>query len=106
VYRRCAVASADRVGGQSACSLIAATTMTSYRRLVRKRGVKPVIARRESGHGSGLGRERWIVERTFAWLHNRRRLLLRTDRRHEIHEAFLALACCLICWRRLENSLS
>jgi transposase len=75
-----------------------------YRRLVRKRGVKPVIARRESGHGSGLGRERWIIERTFAWLHNRRRLLLRTDRRHEIHEAFLALACCLICWRRLENS--
>jgi transposase len=52
--------------------------------------VKPVIARRESGHGSGLGRERWIIERTFAWLHNRRRLLLRTDRRHEIHEAFLA----------------
>jgi transposase len=75
-----------------------------YRRLVRKRGVKPVIARRESGHGSGLGRERWVVERTFAWLHNRRRLLLRTDRRHENHEAFLALACCLICWRRLENS--
>jgi hypothetical protein len=54
---------------------------------------------------SGLGRERWIIERTFAWLHNRRRLLLRTDRRHEIHEAFLALACCLICWRQLENSL-
>jgi len=46
-----------------------------------------------------------VVERTFAWLHNRRRLLIRTDRRHEIHEAFLALACCLICWRRLENSL-
>jgi transposase len=76
-----------------------------YRRLVRKRGVKPVIARRGSGHASGLGRERWIIERTFAWLHNRRRLLLRTDRRHEIHEAFLALACCLICWRQLENSL-
>jgi len=76
-----------------------------YRRLVRQRGIKPLIARRQSGHGSGLGRERWVVERTFAWLHNRRRLLLRTDRRHEIHEAFLALACCLICWRRLEHSL-
>ncbi len=34
----------------------------------------------------------------FAWLHNRRRLLIRTDRSDEIHEAFLALACCLICW--------
>jgi len=55
---------------------------------------------------SGLGRQRWVVERTFAWLHNRRRLLLRTDRRHETHEAFLSLACCLICWRRLETSFS
>ena len=47
---------------------------------------------------------RWVVERTFAWLHNRRRLLVRTDRRDDIHEGFLALACCLICWRRLETS--
>ena len=55
-----------------------------------------MIARRQTEHGSGLGRHRWVVERTFAWLHNRRRLLVRTDRRHEIHEGFLALACCLI----------
>jgi transposase len=77
-----------------------------YRRLLWRRGVKPVIARRQSEHGSGLGRQRWVVERTFAWLHNRRRLLIRTDRRDDIHEAFLALTCCLICWRRLETSLS
>jgi transposase len=77
-----------------------------YRRLVWKRGVKPVIARRQAEHGTGLGRHRWVVERTFAWLHNRRRLLLRTDRQHETHEAFLSLACCLICWRRLETSFS
>jgi transposase len=76
------------------------------RRLVRKLGVKPVIARRQTGHGSGVGRQRWVVERTFAWLHNRCRLLIRTDRRDDIHEAFLALACFLICWRRLETSLS
>jgi transposase len=76
-----------------------------YRRLLRRRGIEPVIARRESEHGSGLGRERWIVERTFAWLRNRRRLLVRYERRCEIHEAFLALACCLVCWRRLETSL-
>jgi hypothetical protein len=50
--------------------------------------------------------DRWVVERTFAWLHNRRRLLIRTDRSNEIHRGFLALACCLICWRRLEASLS
>jgi transposase len=77
-----------------------------YRRLVWQRGVKPNIARRQTDHGSCLGRHRWVVERTFAWLHNRRRLLVRTDRRDDIHEGFLALACCLICWRRLETSLS
>jgi transposase len=77
-----------------------------YRRLVRARGIQPAIARRQTEHGSGLGRERWVVERTLAWLHQRRRLLVRYDRRADIHEAFLALACCLICWRRLENSLS
>jgi transposase len=77
-----------------------------YRRLVWKRGIKPIIARRQTEHGSSLGKQRWVVERTFAWLHNRRRLLIRTDRSHEIHEGFLALACCLICWRHLEASLS
>jgi len=39
-------------------------------------------------------------------LHDRRRRLIPTDRRDDIHEGFLALACCLICWRGLENSLS
>ena len=76
-----------------------------YRRLVWQRGIKPVIARRQTGHGSGLGRDRWVVERTFAWLHKLKRLLIRYDRRVEIHEAFLALGCCLVCFRRLQPSL-
>jgi len=76
-----------------------------YRRLLRERGIKPEIARRESGHGSGLGRVRWVVERTFAWLHQFKRLLVRYERRAEMHEAFLALGCCLVCFRRLQNSL-
>jgi transposase len=37
-----------------------------YRRELRRRGVKPLIARRGTEHGSGLGKERWVVERTFA----------------------------------------
>ena len=63
-----------------------------YRRELRARGIRPEIARRQTDHGSGLGRARWVVERTFAWLHNFKRLLVRYDRRHEIHEAFLAIA--------------
>ena len=41
---------------------------------------------------------------TSAWLHQFKRLLVRYDRRHEIHEAFLAIACCLVCFRRLKPS--
>ncbi|MFB8411971.1 IS5 family transposase [Streptomyces albidoflavus] len=40
-----------------------------YRRLVWDLGVKPVIARRGTEHGSRLGNQRWVVERAFAHLH-------------------------------------
>jgi len=76
-----------------------------YRRELGQRGIGSDIARRQTKHGSGLGRIRWVVERTFAWLHHFKRLLVRYDRRHEIHEAFLALACCFVCFRRLQNSV-
>ena len=42
-----------------------------------------------------------VVERTFAWLHSFKRLLVRYERRADMHEGFLAIACCLICSRRL-----
>jgi transposase len=74
------------------------------RRELRRRGIRAQIARRNTEHGSGLGQARWVIERTFAWLHNFKRLLVRYDRRAEIHEAFLAIACCLVCFRRLEKS--
>ena len=76
-----------------------------YRRELLRRGITPEIARRQTEHGSGLGRIRWVVERTFAHLHHFKRLLVRYDRRHEMHEAFLAIGCCLICFRRLQTSL-
>ena len=76
-----------------------------HRRLLRQRHITPEIARRQTEHGSGLGHARWVVERTFAWLHHFKRLLVRYDRRAEIHEAFLAIGCCLVCYRRLNNSL-
>jgi transposase len=71
---------------------------------LRRRGIAAEIARRKTDHGSGLGRYRWVVERTFAWLHQFKRLLVRYDRRADIHEAFLALGCCLVCHRRLRNT--
>ena len=76
----------------------------SRRHELHRRGITAEIARRNTEHGSGLGRYRWVVERTFAWLHQFKRLLVRYDRRADIHEAFLALGCCVVCYRRLRNS--
>lgn len=76
----------------------------AYRRMLRARGIRPQIARRKTAHGSGLGRVRWPVERTISWLHQFRRLLVRFERRAEMHEAFLRLGCCLICLRKLQGS--
>jgi transposase len=75
-----------------------------YRRLLWKRGIKPVIARRGAPHGSGLGRTRWVVERTFAWLHQFKRLRIRYERRADLHQGLLELACSIICLRRLRKA--
>jgi transposase len=76
-----------------------------FRRELRKRGVKPVIARRGEEHGSGLGKERWVVERTFAWLHNLRRLRTRYERSAELHLAFMLLGCAVVCQRTLNRTI-
>jgi len=47
-----------------------------HRELLRKMGINPVIARRYTEHGSGLGILRWVVERTISWLHQERRELV------------------------------
>jgi transposase len=71
------------------------------RRGLRRRGITPVLAARGTAHGSGLGVFRWFVERTIAWLHSFGRLRRRLDRHTGIQEAFLQLACALICLRFL-----
>jgi transposase len=75
-----------------------------HRRELRKRGIRPQLAKRGTPHGSGLGAYRWVVERTLAWLHQNRRLRVRYERRPELHEAFVDIACSLICWKKLESS--
>ncbi|HKP52525.1 MAG TPA: IS5 family transposase [Chloroflexia bacterium] len=67
------------------------------RRVLRKRGITPRIARRGAESSEKLGKHRWVVERTFAWLNHFRRLTIRYERRLDIHEAFLELGCALIC---------
>jgi len=75
-----------------------------HRRELRHRGIVPLLARRRTAHGSGLGVYRWMVERTIAWLRQYRRLRVRYERRSDIHEAFLQIGCILICWNFLSKS--
>jgi transposase len=64
---------------------------------LRKRGIKSRIARKGVESSSKLGRHRWVVESTLAWLAKYRRLAIRYERRDDIHEAFLRFGCSLIC---------
>ena len=75
-----------------------------YRKPLHAAGIATQIARRGEPHGSGLGKTRWVVERTFAWLHNFRRLRIRFERLAAIHEAFMKIAACIIYWRHLQKS--
>lgn len=75
-----------------------------HREELRARGITPKIATRKTEHGSGLGAQRWVVERTLSWLHNHRRLARRYDRRGDIHETFLTIGCALICQAHLKRT--
>ena len=66
-------------------------------------GIEPHIARRRTPHGSGLGKIRWVVERTISWLKGLRRLRIRYDRLAVIQEAWNTLAVCVICFRLLHD---
>jgi transposase len=46
-------------------------------------------------------RRRWKVERTFAWLGNYRRLVVRWDKDIVIYSAFFHVACLMITLRQL-----
>ena len=71
------------------------------RRALRARGTTPRLARRGIDSSKRLGRHRWVVERTFAWLLGCRRLGLRYERRADLLRGWLHLASALICLRFL-----
>jgi transposase len=73
-----------------------------HRRILRAMRITPILATRRTAHGSGLGKTRWVIERSIAWLHQFRRLKLRYERLDFVHEAFLSIACSMICWNFLK----
>ena len=74
----------------------------------KARGVTALMARpgqRKAGqqHGSGLGRFRYVIERTLAWFGHNRRLKICYEKTGEHFQAFHDLAAGLICARRLAS---
>ena len=64
----------------------------------RKGRVKPPTA---DGRACRRLKRRWIVERTFAWLHSFRRVVTRFEKDIGRYDGFVHLACAFICLNRL-----
>lgn len=56
------------------------------------------------GHGFVVEPWRWVVERTFAWLENARRLCRDYEELPEHHESFIHLAMIRLLLRRLSGN--
>ena len=74
-----------------------------HRKGLEERGIEDHLARQRTPHGSGLGKIRWVVERSLSWVGQARRRKIRYDKLPSIHRAFhflqLARICCMILQR-------
>jgi transposase len=66
-------------------------------------GIKPLLAPlgKNVPHGSGLGKTRYVVERTLGWFGNFRRLKLCYERCDKHFQAFHELAAAILCAKRV-----
>ncbi len=60
-----------------------------------ERRITPMLPARGTDEDRGLGKRRWVVERTFAWFDRPRSLRVRNERCADIHRAFLSIDCVL-----------
>jgi transposase len=78
-------------------------------RLLGERGIEVICPHRsnrkrrplQDGRPLRRYKRRWKVERTFAWLGNFRRLVVRYERNLSVYRAFFHLACLMITLRQL-----
>ena len=80
-----------------------------FRQTLADRGIELICphranrtrAKTQDGRKLRRYRRRWKIERTFAWLGNFRRLVVRYERHLLMYASFFHLACCLILVRWL-----
>lgn len=75
------------------------------RNVLRCLGIEPVIRKKGTGHGSGLGVVRWVAERTIGWIKGLRRLRVRYDRKQTIMDAWATMAMIVINFRIWSHDL-
>ena len=73
----------------------------AHRTWLRERGIIPRIGRRGIDTSDRLGRHRWKIGRTIAWLIGYRRLTIRYERHAHLFAAFLSLAAAITCFKKL-----
>lgn len=74
------------------------------REWVRDRGIAVRIARKAIESSKKLGKHRWVIERSIAWLFGYRRLNIRYERSAHHFCGFLTLAATLTCYKKLAKS--
>jgi transposase len=70
--------------------------------MLRRLGIIPTIARHGVESTTRLGRQRWQVERSLAWLLANRRLTVRYERCARHLDRVPVLGCALLCARKLQ----
>jgi transposase len=75
------------------------------RETCRALGAEPSLHKRGRARGSGLGKQRWPLERSNAWLLENKRLALRYDRLGFIIQSLLQAACLFLVAGRLAREL-
>ncbi|MCU1682816.1 MAG: family transposase [Amycolatopsis sp.] len=73
----------------------------ALRRWVRDRGMSVRITHKGVESNQRLGRHRWVIERTMAWLTGYRRLTLRYERHARHFLGFLTLGAAITCYKKL-----
>jgi hypothetical protein len=56
---------------------------------------------KDKPHGSGLGKRRYVIERTMSWWPHFRRILVCHECKGEHFQAFHELAACVLCANKL-----
>src|SRR5947207_11900452 len=70
---------------------------------LKQRRIEDHLARQRTPHGSGLGKIRYVVGRTLAWVGQARRLKIRYDVLPAMHRAFHYLRLAQICCKVLQR---